>query len=341
MKIYDIPVFASSLEELPLVLKHLDRKYGLHDINDAKKENGEYALRFILKHLSLHRESTCLDIAKAEHQRTPEDQKKQRTLKSITNNVRIFIKNNLISSQLVYKGEPKIIANKHIETFSLSPIGILYAIHLFGKVRETEDGLGTSFIISDMDKKFIRKLGEEYSQTFPKIFGKLKIFEKVLGKDFESVLINPLIEIIAPRRDEVYEDKGLLRDYVLTHFTFVNPSKIKTVHGLITEQISLIFYIYLKESIYHFLREIQDSMFFKLSAMSDDQRNEYFKNNYTKEHLYYLRMSKQKWLQIMNEDKELKKWYKNFLIEAAKSKEREYAITLACKRDELSEKFKF
>ena len=345
MSTYEIPVFASSLEELPMVFKHLDQRYGTHEIRDAKKKNGEYAFRFILKHLGLNSESTCLEIAKAEYDRTPESQKKQRKLKSITDDVRKFVKNNLIPSQLVYKGEPKKIYNKQVETYSLSPIGILYVIYLFGNVRYTEDSFAETFVISDVDKKFIRSLGEEYSQTFPKIFGKFKLFEKVLGKDFEPVLINPLIEIVSPQRDEVYEDKGLLRDYVLTHFTFTNPMKIKTVHGLIAEQISLIFYIYLKESIEDALHS-SDFNFDceKTMKMDAEESKKYYKiknETATKRHLEFLKIAKQKWLQIMNEDKEIKKWYKNFLRDAAESKEREYGIALACKREDLSKKFPF
>ena len=230
MKIHDMPVFASSLEELPLVLKHLDRKYGLYDIKDAKKENGEYALRFILKHLSLHRESTCLEIAKAEHERIPGNQKKQRSLKSITNNVRKFIKNNLISSQLVYKGEPKIIANKHIETFSLSPIGILYVIHLFGKMIKNKNH---SYDFEKIDVEFIKILGKEYSQTLPKIFGKFELFQKVLRKDFNNVLIGSLIPIFGPGISDFYDSRELLSNYVLRYFWATNPMKIMTYYGLI------------------------------------------------------------------------------------------------------------
>jgi len=35
---YKMPVFASSLDDLPWVLKHLDRRYGTHGIEDARKD---------------------------------------------------------------------------------------------------------------------------------------------------------------------------------------------------------------------------------------------------------------------------------------------------------------
>ena len=47
-------------------------------------------------------------------------------------------------------------------------------------------------------------------------------------------------------------------------------------------------------------------------------------------------MAKEKWLQIMNEDKEIKKWYKKFIVEAVKSKKEEYDAIAMYKKEELS-----
>jgi len=319
-----MPVFASTLEELPMVLKYLDRRYGTHDIEDANKTNGEYALRFILKHLALHKESTCLEIAKAEHDRTPQSQKKQRKLKSITDDVRKFIKYNLIATQLVYKGEPKKIANKHIETFSLSPIGILYVIHLFANVRSTDDMFFEIIVTSDIDEKFIRKLGNEYSQRFPKIFGRYKLFKKILGKDFEKYIIESFIEILSgwSKGVGIPNERFLLTDYILTHFLFT--SKIRKVHDLIAEQISLLFYVHFEEGLVNALRnEIEEDPKFR-------------KKDVTYKHRESLNQAREKWIQIMDEDRELKKWYATFLKNATIAKKREYGVVSTYSKDVFS-----
>ena len=75
--------------------------------------------------------------------------------------------------------------------------------------------------------------------------------------------------------------------------------------------------------------------------MSYKQRNEHFKNKQKKDYREYLKMAKQKWLEIMNDDKELKKWYKNFLVEAVKSKNNEYWVMDKYHKESLSKKYPF
>jgi hypothetical protein len=53
----------------------------------------------------------------------------------------------------------------------------------------------------------------------------------------------------------------------------------------------------------------------------------------------YEKLAKRKWLQIMNEDKEIQKWYKKFLIEAEKSKKEEYDAVDTYKKEGMSGKF--
>jgi len=335
MSSYKIPVYASSLDDLPWVLKHLDRRYGTHGIEDARKKKGEYSLRFILKHLALHRESTCEEIAQEELNKNPQSQRK---IKFFTDEVRKFVKNVLINSQLVYEGEPKKIYNKQVKTYSLSPIGIMYVIHLFGKMIKNKRH---SYDWEKIDVEFIKILGKEYSQTLPKIFEKFKLFEKVLGKDFDHVLIGSLIPIFGPGISDFYDSRDLLSNYVLRYFWNTNPLKIETFHGLIAEQISLIFYIHLKPS-------IQDSFYtkdylsdkkllFKCSTEKDFE--EYDQKKKTKDMRHYEKMGKQKWLQIMNEDKDIKKWYKNFLVVAVKSKKEEYDAIAEYKKEGLSKNY--
>jgi len=43
----------------------------------------------------------------------------------------------------------------------------------------------------------------------------------------------------------------------------------------------------------------------------------------------------------MNDGKELKKWYKNFLAEAVKSKNNEYWVMDKCLKEDLSKKYPF
>jgi len=311
-----MPVYATSLEEFDSVLKDLDQRYGTHGISESKKKNGEYAIRFILKYLSYHKNSTVKEIAEDEHEKHSRS-KKQVKLKSIADVFRKFIYHNLVQSQLVYHGESRKEGNHIVNTYSLSPVGILYSIHLFGNMRET-----------GFDKNFITSIGKEYAQTLPKIFGKFELFEKVLGKDFISVLFFPLMQIFSMSKTMFYVHEGMLRDYVLTHFWITNPMKIPAVHEFLAEQISFIFYIYLEKSLFQFFQD-KDSMLDRLHEMNDEEKDEYFKNQHNKDNLEYLRESKQKWLQIMNEGKELKKWYKDFLKFAAESKEQEYDIVLA------------
>jgi len=332
MSTYEIPIFASSLDELPWVVKHLDRRYGTHGIEDARKTKGEYSVRFILKHLALHRESTCEEIAQEELKNNLQLQRKK---KSFTDEVRKFVKNVLIKSQLVYEGEPKKIYNKQVKTYSLSPIGILYVIHLFGKMIENKN---RSYDWDKIDVEFIKSLGKEYSQTLPKIFGKFKLFEKVLGKDFDYVLIGSLIPIFGPGISDFYDSRELLSNYVLRYFWITNPLKIETVHGLIAEQISLIFYIHLKLSIDGclFNKDSQSDRKLLFKSSSEKDFEEYDQKKKTKDFRHYEKMGKQKWLQIMNEDKDIKKWYKNFLVEAAKSKKEEYDAISEYKKEGLS-----
>ena len=75
--------------------------------------------------------------------------------------------------------------------------------------------------------------------------------------------------------------------------------------------------------------------------MSIELGNEYFKNRHKKDIRENMKMAKQKWLEIMNDDKELNKWYKNFLVEAVKSKNNEYWVMDKYHKESLSKKYPF
>jgi len=331
---YVMPIYAASLVELPWVLKQLDLRYGTADTKEPKKKNGEYAIRLILKYLSKHKQSTCEEIAKDEYETNIQTKRK---LKSITDDIRKFVKKNLIPHQLVYEDGTKKVYNKQVQAYSLSPIGILYSMHLLGNFRATEEfGYWHDYEITSIDRNQIRNLVREYSQTFPKVFGKSELFKKIVGKDFESLIIESFLHIFEEQRTGIPHENFLLNDYVLT--TFYYRSRFKTIHELIAEQISLIFYIHLKESIQENLQDKEN--YEELIKMSREKPDEYNKSQ-TKKYLEILKKAKQKWLELMNEDKELKKWYNNFLEEAVKSKKREYGVISQYHKEGLSKKYQY
>jgi len=325
MSTYDFPVSANRIVELPMVFKYFDKRYGTPDISEPKKKNGEYALRVILKYLSYHKRSTCDEIAQDEYNRNLSSRRK---LKSITDDIRKFLKNNLIVSELVFHDEPKKKYNKQVETYSLSPIGILYSMYLLGNFRKTNDFGMDGYDLLKIDRNLIRSLGKEYSETLPKVFGRFELFEKILGKDFVDIMIAPFIAIYDLERPEVPITKLLLTDHVLTSYEFLYPHRFNTimgVHKFIAEQISLIFYIHLEDSI---LKNIQDQNddFEKLLTMDDDESKKYYENrskNGTARYRESLNQARNKWIQIMDEDKELKKWFNNFLKDATTAKTNE------------------
>ena len=316
METYDIPVSANRLVELPLVFKYLDKKYGTPDITEPKK-NGERTIRYILKHLSYNRKSTCKEIAKAEHEERKKNirAKKLPQWKSIADDVRKFVYNNLIPSELVYEDESKIEGNKHVKTFSLSSIGILYSMYLFGNFRETQDlGMVVFDILNEVDQNFIKSLGKQYSETLPKVFGRFELFEKILGKDFVSFLIIPFTAIYDLERPDIPTKELLLTDHVLTNYEFFDRTRFNSyrdVDKFIAEQISLIFYVHLEEG---FVDSLQDKI---------DEDSKFSNMDGTARYRESLNQAREKWIQIMDEDKELKKWYNTFLKNATLAKKRE------------------
>jgi len=150
-----------------------------------------------------------------------------------------------------------------------------------------------------------------------------------------------LIPIFGPGISDFYDSRELLSNYVLRYFWATNPMKIKTVHGLIAEQISLIFYIHLKLSIQDsfFTKDYQSDQKLLLKSSSEKDFEEYDQKKKTKDLRHYENMAKQKWLQIINEDEDIKKWYKNFLVDAAKSKKEEYDAIAMYKKEALSKNY--
>ena len=330
MSTHDFPITVNRIVELPLVFKYLDKRYGTPDIKEPKKKNGEYALRLILKYLSFQKRSTCEEIAKKEYEDSLDKNPRSKVkLKSITDDIRKFIKNNLIVSELVFHDEPKKKYNKNVETYSLSPIGILYSMYLLGNFRKTDFGGMEGYELLEINRNLIKNLGKEYSETLPKVFGRFELFEKILGKDFVDATIAPFMAIYDLERPEVPETKLYLSDHVITLYEFFSAPRFTShldVHKFIAEQISLIFYIHLEESILETIRDQNDD-FFKLPQMNEDELKKYHENrnkNGTRRYREALNQAKNKWIQIMDEDKELKKWFSKFIKDARNAKRQQY-----------------
>jgi len=277
-----------------------------------------------MKYLSYHKQSTCEEIAQDEYENNLSSPRK---LKSITDDIRKFLKNNLIVSEIVYYDEPKKKGNKNLETFSLSPIGILYSMYLLGNFRKTDDFGMSGYDLLQIDQNLVKSLGKEYFETLPKIFGRFSLFEKILGKDFVSFLITPFIAIYDLERAEIPTKELLLTDYILTSYQFLlapHFKSIRDIHEFIVEQISLIFYIHFEEELIYPLRD-----------KIDEDSN--FKNkDSTAKHRESLNQAREKWIQIMNEDVELKKWYDAFLKNATRAKKQEYGIVSTYRKEVYS-----
>ena len=327
-----------SLADVDDIFKYLDRGYGGPDKKSLKKSNGEYMMRLIVENLSYHKQSTCEEIAKFEFDR---DISKQRKLKSITDDVRKFVENNLRKLSLVKMDGFKKGQRRYAKTYSLTPLGILYSIHLFGRLRWRKD--------HKINYRHIRNLAKEYSETLPKIFGKFKLFEKILGKEFEDILIVPFSRMIHPDKPSEISVPFFLREYVFSVLLqkvdqgpTISPKKIFGItfneddyeiyyrFKFFAEQISLVFYSYLLGSIQLTLRNKDEKMKELIKLENESFRKKGFdeglktakKTEKRRQQLWD--NAKKMWLKLMDEDKELKKWYDEFVEGVCNSKRREH-----------------
>jgi len=175
-----------------------------------------------------------------------------------------------------------------------------------------------------IDRNLIKSLGKEYSETLPKVFGRFNLFEKILGKDFVSFLITPFLAIQQLPRAEIPNHELLLTDHVLTSYQYLYAPRFYShmdVHKFIADQISLIFYIYFEASL--------------VTSLSDKIREDSkFKNlNGTARYRESLNQAREIWIQIMNEDREIKKWYDTFLKNTTRAKRKEYGEVYAYRKE--------
>ena len=321
------PPYVASLLQLPSFFRYFDRRYGTPELENPKKKNGQYALRLILKYLAEHRASTCEEIAQFEHEK---DISSKRKLKSITDDIRKFVNQNLIPSQLVLRDIPKKKYNKQVKTYSLSPVGILYCLYLFGKFSPPDESWGTMYVQDEMESDILKNISKEYAFMIPKVFGRFELFEKIFGKDYLSLVIDPLIAIFDTEIGDIPDSPFLLKNYVLSTFDFINGKRFRNPHQLIVEQISLIFYINLEESIQHYLWSKESHKNFeKTHEMNTEEANQFYKEknkNSGDRYRQELVDTKILWNKIMDKDKELKKWYSDFLKEVVAVKKNEQYV---------------
>jgi hypothetical protein len=301
-----------SLDQIGGMFKQLDRKYGKPNIENPKKMNGQYMLRNVIKFLAYHKQATCEEIAKEEFEKNIQTHRK---LKSITDDIRKFIKNNLIFTRLVIEDGFKKVHNKQIITYSLTPVGILYAIYLFSNL---QFGEGVKIFQGDSRKlglSFIRNIAKEYSHVMSKVFGKFDYFEKIIGNKFEMTVVNAFEKLFDEPETSIPDETIMLSDFARYDFW----SSELTTHSpdpLIAEQFSLLFYANLHSSIEDILRTRR----FDKWAESKNQTEKISQELRNKDR----QKAKQIWLEILNHDKKLKNWYYGFVKMALKSKKIEY-----------------
>jgi len=283
----------------------------------------------ILKYLAEHKCSTCEEIAQFEYDNNTSS---KRRLKSITDDIRKFVNHNLIPSQLVLLDQPKKKYNKQVKTYCLSPVGILYCLYLFGHFRIPDESDFTFFDMSELESDFLRNISKEYSSMLPKVFGRFENFEKIFGEQFLSVVTDSILAIYNIEFEGIPAEEFILPNYVLSTFDFISGGKFRGPQQLIAEQMSLIFYIHLEDSIKRYLWSKEGDLDFeKTRNMSPEEANQYYKEkNKTSTDRYReeLKDAKELWTKLMNEDKKIKKWYVDFLKDVAIVKKSEaYAIS--------------
>ena len=301
-----------SLDQIGGMFKQLDRRYGKPTTENPKKTNGQYMLRNVIKFLAYHKQSTCEDIAKDEFEKNIQTHRK---LKSITDDVRKFIKNNLIFPRLVKEDGFQKVHNKQIVTYSLTPVGILYAIYLFCKIEIYEDVIFVEEDSRKADFAFIRTIAKEYSHVIPKVFANFDYFEKVIGDEFENTVIETVTKLFDDPETSIPDQTIMLSDFARYDYW----EKELVTHSpdpLISEQFSLVFYANLYSNIENNLSSRRFHEWAKSKNKTKKTSTELYKKDRQK--------AKKMWLEIINHDKKIKKWYNDFVKKALRSKKAEY-----------------
>jgi len=221
-------------------------------------------------------------------------------LKSITDDVRKFLKVVLIPLSIVKISGTKKEYNKNVEQFSLTPFGILYTIHLFTLTKEGKVPDDDSF--DDYDLKMIRNLVKEYGFLLPKVFGRLSVFENIIGKNFEYAI--GLLGINYQFGGASLPiDTHLLNESI--EFLYLDKSRQKKPIGdRLAEEISFLIYNNLLENL-----EIYERKSLKQTRKLKEKSLE-------KLHKKAQRDARAKWKKIIKSDPKIKKWYYDFIDSA-------------------------
>jgi hypothetical protein len=202
------------------IVHEMDSSYGGPHYSDGTQPKGRKMLFHIFTYLSIHRRSTCEEIALDEIKNNP---KSKRKTKSVTDDIRKFILNNLLPRKLVKEEGIKTKHSKKIQSYSLDYNGVLYAIHLLSK--NTPHAEFHNLII--YDERIIRNLAVEYDEYLPFVFDRLGVFGSILGKEWLHYL---KIHEIA--------DKGLNAisgpNFNPSSYDFLNDFIVRSVFVLLT-----------------------------------------------------------------------------------------------------------
>ena len=316
--------YVTSIDQIEWMFKRFDLRYGKPGLKNPKKKSGQYAIRLIIEHLAFHKQSTCEEIAQKEFEK---DIQTNRKLKSITDDIRKFIKNNLIWLRLVEEDGFKKLGNKNIKAYSLTPVGVLYAIHLFGNL-ELEYDFRTRENYNEVNLEMVRVLAKEYPHIFPKVFGKFENLEKIVGEEFEMTVIDSFSTLFSEPEPGNYDDSMMLTDFAKYNFW---SSELTTTSPdpLIAEQFSLIFYVNLLSSIEHIFQSRAFYQWAKQKNQDKSIRKKQIEKAYQE--------ANKIWFEILDSDKNLKKWYYDFFKMAFRSKRQEFEA-MKLYRKKLSQK---
>lgn len=270
-------VYNTWLSYYPLLVKDLDTAYGGPDYNNKKQIKGRKALYSVLEHLALYKTSTCDEIAKAElgkHART------KVKIKSVTDDIRKFINNNLIPRRIISEDGFKKVYNKRVQAYRLTPFGILYSIHLF---------------LREDDNTIIINLAREYQSTLPKVFRNFAFFEKIFGDEFISILgLDKIAK--SGEIDDGVDEVSILTEFVHSSSGGWLGSPFLWI-GRWTDQISLMIFTSIMSHLYW--KAIFEH---EKTGRDTDEIVRTLISNF--------------WLKMGEEDPEIKKWYFEFVNEA-------------------------
>jgi len=307
------PDVGNSLIFYPKIKDYLDTKYVRVVSENPQKEKGNKMLEVIVEFLTTKKNSTCEKIAESNYQNNPNSDTR---LKTITDNVRKFIKNNLIPLHIVKETGKEKVRNHNIARYSLTLFGILYTIHLSSKKEDRT--------------RIIRNLSQEYSNELPKIFGRLKNFEKIIGKNFEDFLgfdeVGKTIQI------SEHNISSWILDEFIPQMHKHYEAKVEG-NDLVADQISFFIYNNLKKNLIEYQNKIGEKeyeTYCEKNKISESKKpkgwntrtNEWIELPDRHRSTWNFENAEKKWIKLINSNLKIKLWYED-LVEKAISQNQE------------------